>query len=183
MLSSSDHIIAETDRLILRHLLTTDGEALDHIFGDPQVMLYGDGVQSPQWVREWLRGYIENHYEAWGFGIWAVVLKASREVIGYCGLSRFPHRCEPHAAEIGYRLARAHWGRGLATEAVLAVRDYALHVLHVPRLIAIIDPHNIASLRVAEKTGFRYERDIMFEGYTHPDGLYVIERDARATTS
>ena len=63
--------------------------------------------------------------------------------------------------EIGYRLARAHWGQGYATEAVTAVRDYAFAALEMPRLIALIDPANTTSIRVAEKAGMRYEADVM----------------------
>ena len=95
--------------------------------------------------------------------------------IGYCGLSRFADRCAPGETEIGYRFAKHFWGRGLATEAVSAVRDFAITKLHISRLIAIIDPGNIPARHVIEKTGFHYERDAMFEGYTHPDRVYVFD--------
>ena len=72
-------------------------------------------------------------------------------------------------------MARSYWGRGYATEAAQAVRDYAFNRLRLPRLIAMIDPQNIASIRVAEKLGMYYEKDVMFEGYTHPDRVYAIE--------
>jgi RimJ/RimL family protein N-acetyltransferase len=64
--------------------------------------------------------------------------------------------------EIGYRLARAYWARGLASEAAGAVRDYAFGVLALPRLVSIIDPNNSASIRVAEKNGLRHEKDVIF---------------------
>lgn len=168
-------VIAETERLILREFDIADGEAMDHVFGDAEVMYYGDGVKAPQWVRQWLRGWLE-YYPSWGFGLWAVVERSGGEVIGYCGLSRFPDRCEEHETEIGYRLARRHWGRGFATEAVHAVRAYGFRKLRLPRLIAMIDPANLASIRVAEKIGMLYETDVMFEGYTHPDRVYAIVR-------
>jgi RimJ/RimL family protein N-acetyltransferase len=59
---------------------------------------------------------------------------------------------------------------------VTAVRDYAFKTLGIQRLIAIIDPANIASIRVAEKVGMNYEQDVMFEGYAHPDRVYAITR-------
>ena len=62
-----------------------------------------------------------------------------------------------------------------ATEAAQSVRDYAFNTLRLPRLISMIDPQNVASIRVAEKLGMRYEKDVVFEGYTHPDRVYVIE--------
>jgi len=59
---------------------------------------------------------------------------------------------------------------------VQAVRDYAFNTLGLKRLIAIIDPANTASIRVAEKIGMKYEQDVMFEGYDHPDHVYAITR-------
>jgi RimJ/RimL family protein N-acetyltransferase len=76
--------------------------------------------------------------------------------------------------EVGYRLARAFWGRGLATEAAEAVRDYAFRVLALPRLVAIIDPRNRPSIRVAEKTGLWYEKEVLFRGNLRH--LHVINR-------
>src|SRR4051812_40748374 len=85
------------------------------------------------------------------FGLWAVVEKSTRDVIGYCGLSRFEDVGGQPETEVGYRLIRSAWGHGYATEAATAVRDYAFDTLSLTRLIAIIDPRNVASIRVAEK--------------------------------
>lgn len=167
-------IIAETQRLILRHFHKFDAEPMLRIFGDPDVMRYGPGVQTKEWVQDWLKTCLENYYLAWGFGPWAVVDKSRHETIGYCGLFYFPNVAGQPEIEIGYRLARSAWGRGYATESVLAVRDYGFNVLCLPRLIAMIDPENTASIRVAQKARMIYEKDVMFEGYTHPDHVYVI---------
>jgi ribosomal-protein-alanine N-acetyltransferase len=169
-------VIAETPRLVLRHFHLADGETMGRVFGDPEVMRYGEGVRSPQWVRSWIAGWIDEHYLQWGFGAWAVVDKQTSAAIGYCGLSRFPGRCAPDEAEIGFRLARTNWGRGLATEAALAVRGHAFNALALPRLVALIDPANVASIRVAEKIGLRYEREAMLPGYDHADHLYALDR-------
>ncbi len=171
-------IVVETGRLILRHFHVFDGVALDRVFGDAEVMQFGPGVQNQAWVRDWLQRCLEN-YREWGFGRWAVVEKAGHEVIGYCGLAYAPGVTAQPEVAIGYRLARPFWGHGYATEAVLAVRDYAFDVLCLPRLIATIDPQNVASIRVAEKAGMRYEQEIMLEGYSHPDYVYAIARSTR----
>ena len=71
-------------------------------------------------------------------------------------------------------MQRAAWGYGYASEAARAVRDFAFFTLNIQRLIAVIDPMNVASLRVAEKIGMHYEADAMLEGYDHPDRVYVI---------
>jgi [ribosomal protein S5]-alanine N-acetyltransferase len=88
-------------------------------------MRFSDGTRTRSWVDQWLRAQIEHHYATYGFGIWAVDKLISSQTIGYCGLTRDPHRCAPNETEIGYRLIRDFWGRGLATEAASAVRDYA----------------------------------------------------------
>lgn len=146
------------------------------VFGDPEVMRFGDGVQSREWVEAWLRTCLERYYQTWGFGPYAVVTKQNQSVIGYCGLFFFPDVNGQPEVEIGYRFRRSAWGHGYATEAVRAVRDYAFYTLGMKRLIAIIDPSNIASIRVATKIGMHYENEVMFEGYTHPDRVYVITR-------
>lgn len=143
------------------------------VFGDAEVMRFGDGVQTREWVEAWLRTCLEN-YQRRGFGPYAVVEQSTGDVIGYCGLFYFPDMHGQPEIELGYRLRRAAWGQGYATEAARLVRDYAFHTLHIKRLIALIDPDNVPSIRVAEKIGMHYESEVMLEGYDHPDHVYVI---------
>lgn len=157
-------LIAETDRLLLRNFHVADAGAMDHVFGDPDVSRYCGGVKSPEQVRKWLRGCLQDYHELWGFGLWAVVEKERRQVIGFCGFTRFDDVDGQPETEIGYRLARACWGRGLASEAAVAVRDYGFDTLCFPRLIAIIDPANSASIRVATKLGMGLEKPATFRG-------------------
>jgi RimJ/RimL family protein N-acetyltransferase len=166
--------ILKTERLLLRHFHILDGEAILRVFGDEEVMRFSEGVQTKEWVQAWLRTCLERYYQTWGFGPYAVVERSSREVIGYCGLFFFPDVAGQPEVEIGYRLARSAWGQGYATEAAGVVRDFAFNTLSLKRLIAMIDPANAASIRVAEKIGMQYEKEIMFEGYTHPDHVYVV---------
>jgi RimJ/RimL family protein N-acetyltransferase len=170
--------IVATTRLLLRPFHLGDAEAMGRVFGDPEVMKYGDGVQTPAWVREWIAQRADDLYGRLGLGMWAVVENPGGTVLGYCGLARSTGRCAPGETEIGYRLARPHWGRGFGTEAASAVRDYAFDTLRLPRLIALIDPANVAAIRVAEKIGMRYERDAMLKGYDHPDRVYRLDRPA-----
>jgi len=143
------------------------------IFCDAEVMRFSEGVKTRGWVQDWLQSCLER-YQTWGFGPYAVVEQSQQDVLGYCGLFLFPDLDGQAEIEIGYRLARSAWGKGYATEAALKVRDYAFNTLGIKRLIALIDPSNFSSVRVAEKIGMRYEKDIMLEGYTHPDHVYVI---------
>lgn len=169
-------VLLETERLLLRHFHILDGEAMYRVFGDPEVMQFSDGVKKREWVDNWLGSNLERYYQTWGFGPYAVVEKYSANVIGYCGLFYFPDVDGQPEVEIGYRLVRSAWKNGYATEAALAVRDYAFSSLGLKRLVAIIDPANVASIHVAEKIGMQYEKDVMLEGYTHPDHIYVINR-------
>jgi ribosomal-protein-alanine N-acetyltransferase len=168
--------IAETERLILRHFDSSDADAMEGVYCDPEVMRYGRGVQTREWVRDRLRRWVEEDYPQWGFGLWAVVEKSSAAVIGYCGLTHFPDIGGQPEIEVGYRLARSYWGRGYATEAARAVRDYGFGSLGLTRLIALIDPQNVASIRAAEKIGMRHEKDVTLPGYTHSDRVYCISR-------
>jgi RimJ/RimL family protein N-acetyltransferase len=172
-------LIAETDRLILRRLRTSDAAAVERVLGDADVMRFGQGAQSPQGVRAWLRREITDRYPAWGFGKWAVVERSTGEMIGYCGLAQFNDRCLPGEAELGYRFAKSCWGRGYATEAARAARDYAFVVLQLPRLIAVIDPDNAASIRVAEKLGMRHIRDFVMPGWRHADRVYALDHERK----
>ena len=167
-------LIAEAQRVFLRHFHVADLDAMAEVFGDPEVMRFGPGPQSRDWVQRWLRGCLEDYYQKWGFGLWAVVHKPDRRAIGFCGLTRFDDVAGRPEVELGYRLARASWGRGLATEAARAARDYAFGVLTLPRLVSLIDPHNVASIRVAQKSGLRYEKDVTFRA--SPRHLYAIHQ-------
>ena len=170
------HSIVVTERLFLRHFHILDAEAMYQVFGDPEAMRFGDGPQTKEWVEAWLHTCLERYYQTWGFGPYAIVETREQNVIGYCGLFYFADINGQPEVEIGYRLRRSAWGKGYATEAALAVRDFAFQTLSVQRLIALIDPSNTASIRVAEKIGMHYETDVMLEGYTHPDNLYVMTR-------
>jgi len=168
-------IITETRRLLLRELDDGDTAALEPVLADPEVMRFSSGVLRPTEIAAWIVDRREE-YARWGFGCWAVVAREERRVVGYCGLTLFDDLGEHPEVEVGYRLARASWGRGLATEAAAAVRDHAFGSLGLSRLIALVDPSNRASVRVAEKLGMRHERDVMRPGYTHPDRLYAVLR-------
>ncbi len=168
-------IIAETPRLILRTFDAEDNDAMCRVLCDPEVMRYSDGIKTPEDIKGWIEECIEN-YSRHGFGLWAVVLKDSGKVIGYCGLTRFPDIDGQPEIEIGFRLSHSSWSRGYATEAAAAVRDHAFDTLGLSRLVALVDPDNTASIRVAEKIGMTFEKDVMMEDYDHPDRLYVVKR-------
>ena len=168
----------ETERLLLRMPSLEDALALLEAFADPEAMRYiGDGsttdlVGSEEAVRRWL-----DRWDAWKIGMFVVERLEDSQVLGRAGFLRWdPETWEIGGSEteLGWGLSRAHWGRGYATEAALALRDWALGVRGLTRLISLIQPENLRSIRVAEKLGERYERDVEVRG--KPTRLYSLER-------
>ena len=93
-------------------------------------------------------------YEKNGFGLYLVILKETNESIGICGLIR---RESLEDVDIGYALLPKFWSKGYAVEAAQATKAYAKDVVGLKRLVAIVDPVNMGSIRVLEKIGLRYE--------------------------
>lgn len=168
-------LVLQTSRLTLRHFTPADADALQAVLGDAEVMEFGPEVRSADEIALWIDRQ-QQRYADQAFGLWAVVPGDGEQAIGYCGLMSYPDINGSPEVELGYRLARAHWGRGLATEAATAVRDLAFDAMKLDRLIALIDPANARSIRVAEKVGMSYEADVVLPGYTHPDHVYVCSR-------
>jgi ribosomal-protein-alanine N-acetyltransferase len=85
-------------------------------------------------------------------------------MVGLCGLILWPEVDGREELEVAYILARGAWGRGLATEAAVAIRDFGRSVVGRHDLVSMIYADNVASTHVAEKTGMRYEKDIELFG-------------------
>jgi len=165
--------ILETERLTLRVFQPEDIEEFAPLEADPEVMrFYPSGPRPREWAERGV-GYFIRRQEQHGFSLWSVIHRADARFIGYCGL--VPQMIDGREeVEVGYKFAHAYWGWGLATEAACAVRDWGFAHLDVPRFVSIIDPGNAASVRVAEKNGMCYEKDIIYDGKTCR--LYSIER-------
>ncbi|MGF1486999.1 MAG: GNAT family N-acetyltransferase [Prochloraceae cyanobacterium] len=156
-------IIAETHRLVVRHFSENDLEDLSAILADPEVMKFSlKGVKTKTETKELIQRIISD-YQSKGCGLYAVILRENKQLIGYCGFF-FWSIAGKEEVEIGYRLDPKYWGRGLATEAAIAVRDYGFEKFNFSSLISLIQAKNIASIRVAEKTGLKYEKDYNLMG-------------------
>jgi RimJ/RimL family protein N-acetyltransferase len=152
--------VPTTERLILRRFRRTDRAPFAELNADPEVMRYiGDGRTLPRAQSDELVDAIEAHWAQHGFGLWcAAPREAPDECIGFVGLAipSFLPAVLP-AVEVGWRLARPAWGRGLATEGAKASLDHAFGALELASVISVIDPDNERSVRVAEKLGMRYQ--------------------------
>ena len=155
--------ILETSRLKLRYLTIRDKEALVPILSDAEVMHYSIiGVHDRQQIRQFIEQRLLSYLEC-GFGLYAIVHKQNRELIGYCGF--FIQAIEQQKeVELGYRLAKKYWGQGLGTEAAKAVLEYGQQRFNFRRFICLIDPKNTRSINVAQKLGMKREKKLIYHG-------------------
>jgi RimJ/RimL family protein N-acetyltransferase len=162
----------ETRRLRLRVFEPADVDALAEVNSDPEVMSHtGDGNPvSHEETEKRLRAYIE-HWRQHGFGLRAAIHKRDHAFIGFCGLQFVAGTQE---IEVGFRLAKQYWGRGLATEATTAVIRHGFEVLGLNRIIGLAHPANVASQRVLEKSGLTYAKNAHY--YEHVVRYYAIAR-------
>jgi RimJ/RimL family protein N-acetyltransferase len=183
-------IYLETDRLVLRRLTPADVDAIVELDSDPAVMRYINGGRpTPRAEVEdeilpfWLAFYEHDH----GYGFWAAIEKSTGWFLGWFHLR--PHGTGSdqdvparERVELGYRLRRAAWGRGYATEGSRALIRKGFTDLDVERVYAETMVVNTASRRVMEKAGLRYVRTFHADwpdkipGDEHGDVEYALTR-------
>ena len=144
-------MILETNRLALREMTQDDYDALSRILQDEETMYAYEGAFSDAETQEWLDRQIAR-YRKYGFGLWAVVLKETGEMIGQCGLTMQPWK-DGEVLEIGYLFRRDCWHNGYASEAARACREYAFETLNADRVCSIIRDTNVPSQNVARRCG------------------------------
>jgi RimJ/RimL family protein N-acetyltransferase len=150
----------QTERLVLRRWRSEDHSPFAAICADPDVMAFiGDGsVRTP----EQASGLIDHAEKAWdenGYGLFAVELRDTGELIGFTGLAHpyFMPELLP-SVEIGWRLGKAHWGMGYATEAAKEALAFAIRLPTIEEIVSICQIDNVASVRVMEKIGLKLDR-------------------------
>lgn len=153
--------ILETHRLYLREMTPNDAENVYKLNLDWDNIKYtGDKpFSSIDEAKEFLENY--DHYKAYGFGRWAVIGKESNVFIGWCGLKYTP---EIDEYDIGFRLFKKHWNKGIASEAAKACIDYGFNKIGLTRIVGRAMLENVGSIRVLEKIGLVYLEDYNFEG-------------------
>jgi|SRR5215469_7861790 len=156
----------QTARLMLRPWRPEDRLPYAALNADPLVMEHYPQVLSRE-ESDASAARIEAALDAQRFGLWAVEIPDVCPFVGYVGLAepRFVARFTP-CVEIGWRLAREHWGRGYATEAATAVCDYAFGPLGLGQLVSFTAPANWRSRRVMETLGMRRDEQ---DDFDHPD--------------
>jgi len=143
-----------TPRLTLRPFTMDDLHPLFEILQQPDIFRYFPRPGKPplERVQRMIAFYI-NQAEEYGFSCWAVNLKETSELIGWCGLNHLPETDED---EVAYLLSQTHHGKGYATEAAKASLDFGFDTICLERIIGLVHPDNIASQRVIEKSGLTF---------------------------
>ena len=149
----------ETDRLLLRAVEESDLDAVYAYASNPNMTHFTlwETHQSPEDTLTFVRDYAQSRYREQVPEPYGIVVKADREprVVGSLGCF---WTSQPNGSmELGYALAEPYWGRGLVVEAARAVVDHTFRTYAVERLQARVMEGNVASLRVLEKLGFRFE--------------------------
>ena len=148
--------VLETSRLALRRMSPDDAEFILELLNDPSFLRnIGDrGVRTVDDARTYIRTGPMESYERFGFGLYLMELKDTREPIGICGLLK---RESLQDVDVGFALLPRFWSKGYAFEAVSAVLAYGRNTLGLKRIVAITSPDNVASINLLSKFGFRFE--------------------------
>lgn len=168
------NMILETERLYLREMNQSDFESLCKILQDEDTMYAYEGAFNVDEVQEWLDRQIFR-YQEWNFGLWAVILKETNQMIGQCGLTMQPWKDE-NVLEIGYLFERTYWHKGYAIEAAKACKKYAFEILKADEVCSIIRDTNIAYQKVAIRNGMTI-KDVWtkhYRGVDMPHYRYVV---------
>lgn len=164
-------IIGETDRIILRELKLTDVDALYEFEDVNTEEVLGSFVKESKEASEmYLKAYVQNMYPLYDYGIWAVELKNTKELIGLCGLGQTEINRE-YFIDLGYYICPKWRNQGIASECVEIVLDYAKNYLEFPCIYAIIKEENRISKGILRKFGFEFA-----ESWENPKGEVCVYR-------
>jgi len=166
-------VVLETERLILSRLTGDDSPFILRLVNEPAFIRYiGDkGVRTLEDARNYLETGPMASYEQHGFGMYRVSLREDAAPIGMCGLIR---RDGLEDVDIGFAFLPEFWDKGYASESAAAVMRHEPDKFGLARIVAITDPDNVASVRVVEKLGLRFERMVRLPGDADEIKLFGI---------
>lgn len=169
-------IILDTDRLTIRELTLLDKKDLSLILQDKDVMYAYEHAFSDEEVDIWLNNQLRR-YNKDGFGLWAVILKETKELIGQCGLT-VQKINDKEVVEVGYLFNKAYWHKGYATEAAIACKNYAFNKLNINEVFSIIRDNNIPSINVAKRNGMTLKGEFIkhYYGMNMPHLIFSVNK-------
>lgn len=170
-------IMISSKRLLLREFVPEDADSLFPILSDKETMAFYPAPFSKEKVENWIRKSIDS-YQQNGFGLWAVILKETNELIGDCGITLQEIEGK-QLPELGYHIRKDHWNKGFATEAAKAVMEFAFCTCNLPRLYTYTSTENEPSKIVAIKNGMSFvkyfQKTVM--GRIVQEVLYCVSQD------
>lgn len=163
-------VLVETDRLILREIILTDIEGMYELDSDPEVHKYlgNNPVKEKEEVIEVIN-FIRQQYIVNGIGRWAIIDKKTNDFIGWTGLKYVTELTNNHKNyyDLGYRLRKKYWGKGIATESAIASLDYAFDKLNAKEVYAMADCKNDDSNKILKKLGLNFIEKFELDGVEH----------------
>ena len=173
----------DTERLVLRRPRLEDARAFDAFWQDEEASRFVGGTKTPAEVDRMMERTVR-HWDWFGIGNFTVERREDGATLGRVGFLVWNpatwengHRVRferPYETELGWKLGPEAWGRGYATEAALACRDWALGELGLTRLISLIALENTPSIRVAERIGESFERELENSPFRFPAGIWSL---------
>lgn len=167
--------ILETQRLKLREWQSGEEALLAKFLADPQVMYAYEHGFSDEEIAKWLQWNL-NSYRENNFGLWALELKSTGEIIGECGLTKQTVGNQDYI-EIGYHLIKEYWQQGFAIEAARACKLYAFEHI-ASEVVSIVRDTNIASMNVAIRNGMTVKDRFVkhYRGIELPHYLFSVQK-------
>lgn len=181
-------VYLETERLLLRQFTADDVDNLFELDNDPDVVRFtSNSGQSPEHnvIQAQVLPKYFAYYERYdGYGVWAVIEKSSQEFIGWFFLRPVVHAsyfdpalANPSDIELGYRLRKASWGKGYATEGAKALILKGFSEFGMQSVVAVALSANVASIRVLEKAGLKLQTKFFYEELSQEVVVYALDRD------
>lgn len=163
-------IVFETNRFIARHLELSDREDMFRLDSDPDVHQYlgNSPIQSIEEADAIIRS-IQDQYARLGVGRLAIIDKTTGDFMGWAGLKKLetPYNNQVNVYDLGYRLLKEHWGKGVATETALGSLAYGFNQLQLYKITAMADCAHKGSNQVLTKVGMQLIETFMLDGVLH----------------
>ena len=165
--------VFSTLRFHLREKQISDAHDMYLLNADPEVIQYTGDVafKDAKEAEAFIKNY--DHFRKHGFGRWVIEDKNNAEYLGWCGLKKHPNGM----IDLGYRIKKEHWGKGIATECAAACLDYGFRNLKIEEIVGRSVRANLASIRILEKIGMQYWKNDTCDGL--PDAVwYRIDKSS-----
>ena len=165
--------IFSTTRFNLREKQISDAHDMYLLNAHPEVIRFTGDVafQDVQEAKEFIENY--DHFRKHGFGRWVIEDKNNKEYLGWCGLKKH----QDGMVDLGYRIKKDHWGKGIASECAAACLEYGFQILEMKEIVGRSVRANLASIRILEKIGMQYWKNDICDGL--PDAVwYRIDRSS-----